>query len=262
MTKHSQRYLSDELIHLVGRKCKEDGERQYEILKKILAEEWLTHPPHNINQLGNLTINSHARISQNEMYSPQVVCFCDIPIPDLPLHISKYGSFGLSFDKNFIIEKGGSPVLYIPKQSKVRSELRKDVPLEERYEIYKREGPNAIYDHIDKAKLFDQMIQKYHKFINSISPDPETEDFEQLKLKYEIAQFLDFQIFSHIMFYDSVLSDDDPDNYYFEREWRMNGHLKFNIKNIKTIFITKKYSARFRGDFPHYLGQLVFVDLL
>ena len=44
------------------------------------------------------------------------LCFCDIPIAELSIHVKKYSCFGLSFSKQFIIGKGGKPVLYIPKQ--------------------------------------------------------------------------------------------------------------------------------------------------
>ena len=47
-------------------------------------------------------------------------CFCDIPVEDLKIHVKKYSRFGLAFDKNLIVNKGGAPVNYIPNKSKVR----------------------------------------------------------------------------------------------------------------------------------------------
>ena len=96
-----QRYISNELTHFIGRGKPINS--QYNLLIKILREGWLTHPPHNPNIRGNLTVKPSAKISKNEMYSPQIVCFCDIPIEDLSIHIKKYSRFGISFSKDFII---------------------------------------------------------------------------------------------------------------------------------------------------------------
>jgi hypothetical protein len=88
-----QRYISKELTHFVGQKLPE--EVQYLKLVEILKSRWLTHPPHSPNISGNLQVNTKARISANEMYVPQVICFCDIPVDDLSIHINKYSRFGI-----------------------------------------------------------------------------------------------------------------------------------------------------------------------
>ena len=110
-----QRYISSELTHLVGRGLTE--KKQYKILAKILSEGFLSHPPHVRNLGGNVNVNFNTRFSKNEMYNPEMVCFCDIPFEDLALHMSKYSRFGLSFGKKFIISKVGKPVMYIPTSS-------------------------------------------------------------------------------------------------------------------------------------------------
>ena len=35
-------------------------------------------------------------------YQPLVICFCDIPLEDLGIHMQKYSRFGLSFRKPFL----------------------------------------------------------------------------------------------------------------------------------------------------------------
>ena len=90
-----QRYVSKELTHFIGRNLNEA--KQYDLLIEILRSGWLTHPPHNPNISGNLSINSSANLQ--EMYSPQVVCFCDIPVDDIDIHMSKGSRFGISFSK-------------------------------------------------------------------------------------------------------------------------------------------------------------------
>ena len=68
-----QRYVSNELSHFVGRGLEKQAD-QYEILVKILKTGLLTHPPHNPNISGNLSVTDGI-FSDNDMYSPQVVCF-------------------------------------------------------------------------------------------------------------------------------------------------------------------------------------------
>ena len=109
-----QRYISNELTHLVG-KNKTPAE-QYKILIAILKEGRLKHSPNDpIRSKDNVGISLEfhykAKISENEMFNPEVICFCDIPVQDFSIHISKYSPFGLSFSKAFIVNHGGSPVL-------------------------------------------------------------------------------------------------------------------------------------------------------
>src|SRR6185503_6683688 len=137
-----QRYVSTELTHFVGRgKAPED---QYALLVHILRGGWLTHPPHNPNISGNVYLNPRASISNNEMYSPQIVCFCDIPVEDLEIHTDKYSSFGLSLSKDLVARQGGAPVLYLPLNAHVQAT-----------------NLAAISDEIPLGQLFDHMVPEY-----------------------------------------------------------------------------------------------------
>jgi hypothetical protein len=61
----SQRYISKELTHFVGRKLSTE-EARYGVLVEILKSGWLMHPPHQFWQTG-LTVNPAA--SLNDMYN-------------------------------------------------------------------------------------------------------------------------------------------------------------------------------------------------
>lgn len=83
------------------------------------------------------------------------------------------------------------------------------------------------------------------------------EDIEHLDY---FLDFLDFYVFSFIKFFDDAKSDDDPENYYMEREWRMHGNLNFALENIHRIILPMSFAKRFREDIPDYFGQITFVD--
>src|SRR5438876_848124 len=114
-----QRYVSPDLTHFVGQKKRTLWE-QYKILKKILRSGTLrarkpiglTHVPHV------LQIRTDARFSDNKAYLSSIVCFCDIPLSDLYIHMQKYSRFGLAFAKEFLLEAGATPVMYIPTKAR------------------------------------------------------------------------------------------------------------------------------------------------
>lgn len=124
-----QRYVSDELTHFAGRGLRE--EEQYSLLvDKILKPGWLK--PSNLGSKTSEQEQRDAGLSYridhnqaiNDMYLSQVVCFCDIPEPDLKIHMHKYSKFGLSFPKPFLVGKGASPVFYVAKNA---NSFNKDV---------------------------------------------------------------------------------------------------------------------------------------
>lgn len=108
-----QRYVSRELTHFIGRGNLPD--EQYDIMvNKILKPGWLTFPPHDRRTDRSPGINLSKPISDGQMISSQVVCFCDIPLADLEIHRRKYSNFGISFHRDFLIGFGANPFLTLP----------------------------------------------------------------------------------------------------------------------------------------------------
>lgn len=45
------------------------------------------------------------------------LCFTEIKLSQAQTHASRYGSMGIGFSRDFILNKGGRPVIYIPHQA-------------------------------------------------------------------------------------------------------------------------------------------------
>lgn len=238
----TQRYISKELTHLIGKELPDD-EKRYELLIKIITEGWITHWPHEPKMASPLMITLGARISNNEMYNPSCICFCDIPVTDLDIHMGKYSRFGISFLKSFLALKGASPVFYIANKSSV-----------------------YMHSKTNRADYFDSSMKAFHEFkevLYRTVPMPERKDPWRLELHnkfVEVVRFLEFEVFSYIKGFDNTLHEDDDKNYYMEREWRIIGNLKFDLDDVYRVILPKEFAKRFREDMPSYAGQVTLID--
>ena len=260
-----QRYVSPELTHFVGKDKSEED--QYSLLIRILTSGWLTHKPHNPDISGNLSVDVAARISNNEMYVPEVVCFCDIPVQELDIHVRKYSRFGLAFHKTFLAPKGANPVFYIAKNSAVGVLPGRDDAQRLLAAIKRRQagGPESLVDMIPRSDFFDMMIGEYHDLFGRLDRlivqhhgDPGVPE-DSLRLM-DLQRFFGFQVFSFVKFFDDAKSDEDPENFYMEREWRIIGNLKFSLDDARRVVLPESYARRLRDDVPSYVGQITFVD--
>ena len=96
-------YISNNLIHWTGRGKTE--EEAFEIVKIII----------DTNRL--LLSSCPTTGKQDEITAKeQIVCFTDIPVELSSRHCSRFGQFGVAFDKSVFIEYGANPVLYYTKQ--------------------------------------------------------------------------------------------------------------------------------------------------
>lgn len=241
-----QRYVSNELTHFVGRGKNE--EEQYGLLvNKIMKTGWLLHPPHDLNQKSGYEVRFDTLISKNELVNPRIICFCGISVGDLSIHMAKYGRFGLSFRKAFLIEKGANPVHYIAKNSTIESLLTAKT---------------------NRADFYDQKMGNYLRSLimlaENLKPknqDSVTSESAPLAMYLQsISFFLMEEVFSFIKFFDDSKSEDDPDNYYMEREWRIMKHVNFRIEDIYRVILPESFVNRFRKDVPDFNGQITFVE--
>ena len=77
----------------------------------------------------------------------------------------------------------------------------------------------------------------------------------ELQDTMEIWNFL-INLFIHFKIWNNNLEDNDPENYYFEREWRATNNINFQLSDVVMIIIPEKCMKQFKEDFPEYTGDL------
>jgi hypothetical protein len=110
MKQLEQRYVSKDLTHFAGG-GKGTKVQRYRVLLEIVRSGKLK----SLRRFGITEFNK--KFSQRKMYSFPGVCFCDIPLADLKIHTRKYGPFGIAFQKQFLLQRGASPVFYVAGSS-------------------------------------------------------------------------------------------------------------------------------------------------
>jgi hypothetical protein len=146
--------------------------------------------------------------------------------------MSKYGRFGLSFLKRFLIAKGANPVMYVAKKSQA---LAFGLP-----------GTRSGYEVWSRDKVFKGNRQEFEDLREKL-PEPQ-------------RYFLDLLVFAFIKYFDDSASDEHKANVYMEREWRVIGDVSFTLTDVHRVFMPERYAERFRADLPDYKGHLTFSD--
>jgi len=263
-TAASQGYASPFLTHMVGRPhmnlANPDREkRQFEVLGAILRERQVAHRAGAPAGISSNSIAMDELLSSNEMFSVSAVCFCDIPLNDLGLHMGKYGRFGLVFQKRFAIAAGASPVSYLAKNAFIR-------------EV----GGSRML----RAEYFDKVMRDafwpVHAFLWTGGREPGTEDqdlhtlmdafpgirahraAERLSRRLgSLDELLSKYVLGYLKCFDDQLADDDPNNFYLEREWRAVLPVRFELPDLAHVVVPRAYAARLLAEHPGILASQV-----
>lgn len=231
-----QDYTSSEFYHFVGRGTADDHDKNFGTLLTILKSGWVSHHPFEKNW-GNpkFTIKWDKSLIDEELIVPEITCYADIPEKSLAVHIQKYGSFGIAFNRDYLIRYGARPVMYIP--------LSNDDGL-------------TPYG----GSLIRNIEAKYKGFVNFCIPplkgrselkitvggQPKNEN-DALK---SIQSIISGDFLAFIKPFNSELEKQHPDNYYMEREWRKFGNLEIDLKNVPVVVVAKGYKDRLLSEYP------------
>ena len=196
-----QRYVSPELTHFVGKKKSTDDERYSLLVDDILKGGCLKFPPIDDSRCieglsGDLPLVGGTREldgDDTEAAYSQRICFCDIPVTDLEIHMNKYSRFGLSFLKDFLIGKGANPVMYVAENSQA---LSFRLPESTRDEPWPR------------RRVFERNIELLEEYRRE----------NRGKFPMYLEYFLDILVLPFIKYFDDLAPDEDEANVYMERE--------------------------------------------
>jgi hypothetical protein len=240
----SQRYVSNELTHFVGARLKTRRD-QYNLLKRILTTKMLRAFPGPVERPYHIVRrDTDAPLSSNRACEASMVCFCDMPICDLPLHMAKYSPFGLAFPKEFLADVGAMPVSYIPLRG------RPSLLPYEKYSRRRVASQKVAFDH------FWELFKKVERALLSIEKGNAATSRD---LKRMMA-FREIHVISNFKFFDHLLVDEDEEHYYMEREWRVKQNVKFRLGDVARIIVPAPFGTQIRKDFPKFDGEIVFAD--
>lgn len=102
------------------------------------------------------------------------------------------------------------------------------------------------------------MINTYHHLVRRCIGEPE-DACDQQKVR-AFQSFVNFNVFGYVKPFNDSLADDDVNNYYMEREWRIVGNLDFKLQDVYRVILPQSYVKQFKSDFPDYCGQITFSD--
>jgi hypothetical protein len=254
----AQNYVSDRLTHFVGRGRKR--EEQYQLMVKILKEGRLRAGTGTVGEEAKVQLDLNLRgqwLEQlGEIGRLACICFCDIPLDSMSIHMDKYSSFGISFLKPFLAEKGANPVHYVAKNS-IATEFHPPncgcgvKPQMARQEHFKRQC----------IPLYDNLVRLTFPagLPTPGQPPPLTITVDGPGLQQIV--FFAREVLGRVKCFDHTLPENHPDNYYMEREWRVHGHVTFTLADVVGLIAPPECHARLRADVPMLAGDIRFPRL-
>lgn len=241
-----QAYTSKLLHHFVGRANPSDDASNFKKLLLVLNARAISFGPDYPSTFQfRYTFNWNTdEILRGELVVPQVTCYADIPTECLGIHVGKYGRFGLSFKRKFIVKNGGRPVFYIPLQSSDRMSGFGSIFTE-----------LMVSDWLAKWQAFHEHVvtpRQQALFKTTMGKKPESENDAILAMDSIMRQ----EFFGFLKVFDSDLSTDDPNNFYMEREWRIANPLPFAITDVVGVFLPEAFIDEFRAAAPDFQGTI------
>lgn len=240
-----QQYVSNELTHFVGGNLKNDRDRQYALLIKILREQKLICRE---GTGGAIVISRFTKLTSNRMIGPDGVCFCDIPLKGLATHMKKYSPFGLAFSKSFLVAQGANPVFYIVKNCKLKL-----ISIREHHRKYE-----AITRFESRAKYFDKGFFEFYDCLEATKRALYNDALDSpkntllIKRLQNAASFMS-SLFGYFKCFDASKSDKNKDNYYMEREWRLRKWLYFSTEDVRRIILPRSFLLPFQKEFRSFI---------
>jgi hypothetical protein len=251
-----QSYVSDELTHFVGRALP-NNEQRYLLLEEIVRSGWL-RASHREELGSEFTGHSDGgkALSSNDAIKRATVCVCDIPVTKLGIHIKKYGPFGVAFGKRFLLRFGATPVHYVARNANHRGVGYPQRTVGGWFDQRRTELQQIDYD----LQQFVEGIEGRPKFRSKLSPPNTPTGHRILGQVSALRSDLEFLVFGQLKFFTVGLPEDDPENFYMEREWRIPDGFAFRPDDIARIIVPREFAERFSAEVPEYSGVLTIAE--
>jgi hypothetical protein len=171
----------------------------FHFLKK---KEWLLEILENMSFKPRYVLEEYP--SLKETYLISMKCFCDIPLSSIKNHISKYGKFGIGFNKEFAYKHYISPVCYYYESSNTI------------FRLITMEKPDSI----NQGSLIP-----YFKYINSA--DKTENYYDEREWRYITGTIYDV---TNLSTQEQIQKQDDLNS-------KITDKVVFNLEDIKYIFV-------------------------
>lgn len=197
-----QRFSTKALWHFTG--YHKPLPQAFNILKKIVLEHTL-----RIGEHPEAIIMPNGKHRTCYRYS----CMCDIPFKDLRIHMSRYGLYGIAFDKQRAIIHGNfNPIMYVHKDAF----------------LFSRAG--KVLEEIDKLiKPHAELSKNLREYLNIVG----------VYIKRS-------NLTADISISDPIVDKEQNNNFYYEREWRSAYDWKFGCDDIIAVMVPNLHLAETR----------------
>ena len=233
-------YTSSHFFHFVGGPSPSEHEKNFNTLLAILRSKTIRGSAGG-DGWGPIQymFDPEGKLIDETLVNPGIVCFCDIPEDSLQIHRSKYGEFGIALKRDYLINRGLRPVMYFPTRPDDATSVQ---------------GSEALRD----IEVFFRSLRKYaddHEFASSSRTMAQPAESSEELLKGALS-IIAMQFIAFLKPFSSVLEDQDPDNYYLEREWRRLGNMKFDFDNVERVVVAEGFVEPLLEEFPQLEGKV------
>lgn len=198
------KYVSDILMHFVGRAHRDEPENLVEVAHKILTNGFMFTPQ-------RVTVGAVAGNIPFDM-TIDAVCFTDIPLRLSDPHVARYSTCAIGVTKSLVKNWGGNPVLYMVEPT---------APVDPAARAHFR----GIFAGQLQASI--ARLAMDHDLINKLSPEhwsaglsPQQREAARSELFWALGSHLKpmFDLGPDVDGEDQLAR---RDRYYLEREWRV-----------------------------------------
>lgn len=163
-----------------------------------------------------------------------MVCFCDIPLSRISVHVKDYGKYGLGMSRSWAIRKGLNPILYISAKAPISESI---------FQVVRWAGKDARND---QTQDVNDKIYKHTNFIlaHIKALSREMSDVDGIIITKEFYQENEWRYVPRVEGIHKVISKTKYDNQEirtkFNEKLKRQAVLKFEPNDIQYLFVNSE----------------------